>query len=503
MSDLALAPNAKPAPPDAHVKGGAMRLGEILVARGLVHVSDVEKAVSRQLELGGWLGDNLIALGYLTADQLATVIDATPPLPNTLSETGIAPRNLLNLLLKLMHLESLETVPELSDRMKLPHRVVQQLMDEATQQRLVQSMGAVPGHMAMTIRYALGDQGRGAARSAMEQNLYLGPAPVTLAAYQKQILRQRVSNEMLDGATLRRGFEGLVVPEHYFRKLLPAINAGRTMLLYGPPGNGKTTFAMRIAKLFRDVVYVPYAFDVAGQIIKVFDPSLHKPALGDGDAGSLTDRGGLNRERFDERWVACRRPAAVAGGELTLDTLDLQYNPDTRFYDAPLHVKALNGMFLIDDFGRQKFNPTDLLNRWIVPMEDQVDYFRLQGGANFSLPFDELLIFSTNLKPSDLIDAAFLRRIRYKIKLLAPSRDEYQQIFADVARAFGLVLDDDAFDSVVRQLSADFGLAYYQPRFICEQVVEACKCFGLAPQLTPDLVGDAIANLYFDTADAP
>jgi len=216
----------------------------------------------------------------------------------------------------------------------------------------------------------------------------------------------------------------------------------------------------------------------------------------------LTERGGLNRERFDERWVACRRPAVIAGGELTLGALDLQYNADTRFYNAPLHIKALNGMFLIDDFGRQKFSPTDLLNRWIVPMEDRIDYFQLKGGATFSLPFDELLVFSTNLKPSELIDPAFLRRIPYKIKLFEPSRDEYRRIFADVSRSFGLSLDASVFDFIVERLSGDFGLAYYQPRFICEQVVEACKCFGLPPQLTADLAADALANLYFDIEDA-
>jgi predicted ATPase with chaperone activity len=482
-----------------------MQLGDILVGRGLLNAADIEAALARQLTEGGRLGDNLIAMGLLTAEQLAEVMNKAPAVPASLEETGISQRSLLNLMLKFMLIEGCETVLDLAERLKLPRRGVQQLIDEAVQQRLIQAVGAAPGGLALSIRHALSETGRAAAKEALDQNLYLGPAPINLQAYQDQVLGQRISNEQLDADALRQGFAGLVVPEHYIRKLLPAVNAGRSVLLFGPPGNGKTTLATRISTIFKDVVYIPYALEIGGQIIRIFDPSLHKPAVTQAPAAAAAAPAGigLHRETFDQRWVACKRPVVVTGGEMTLDMLDLQHSAETKFYDAPLHVKALNGMLLIDDFGRQKFNPDELLNRMIVPMENQVDYFKLITGTTFSLPFDVLLIFSTNLQPADLMEPAFLRRMQYKIKLFEPTREEYRQIFEGVAKSRALILSDNVFDFVVERLrGGGFGLAYYQPRFICDQVVEACKCFNMPPELTEELVAEALSNLYFDIEDA-
>jgi energy-coupling factor transporter ATP-binding protein EcfA2 len=468
----------------------------MLVARGLVTQNDIDAALARQVKEGGRLGENLIAMGRVSADQIAAVINSAPAIPGSLEETGISERNLLYLMLKFMHVEACETVLELANNMKLPRRVVQQLVEAAIHQRYLGATGAT-SDLALSTHYALTEAGRGAAREALDINLYLGPAPVSLNAYREQIQKQRITNEMMEEETLRNGFSGLVVPEAMIRRLLPAINAGRSVLLYGPPGNGKTTLSTRIAALFKDPAYIPYAIEVGGQIIKIFDTQIHKPKQTAETTTHAPSALGMHRETFDQRWAACDRPIVMAGGEMTLEMLDLQWNTEARFYDAPLHVKALNGMMLIDDFGRQKFAPNDLLNRWIVPMESQIDFMKLNTGASFTLPFDVLLMFSTNLQPSDLMDAAFLRRIQYKIKLFEPTIEEYHQIFFGVAKSRGLSLDEDVFHYVVRKL-APFGLAYYQPRFILDHALETCKSFKLPPQLTKELAGEALANLYVD-----
>jgi hypothetical protein len=474
-----------------------MRLGDILLMRGLVRNSDIETAMERQRLQGGRLSDNLVALGLMTTEQLFAVVDETPVMPRTVAETGIPRGMLLGLLLKFMRVASCETVPDIAARLCLPHSVVQEVIDDAIVQKLVHVLGSINSGIVRYIRYALSDQGRVAAGEAMEQTQYMGPAPVSLAAFQAQVTKQPITNEILDAATLRRAFDGLILSDHTINRLVPAVSAGRTVLLYGPPGNGKTSIGTRIAGLFTDPVFVPYAVEVGGQIIKMYDPSLHRPFLDDAPDAAAAN-GGVQIEAFDGRWQACKRPVAMAGGEMTLDMLDLRWDPMTKCYDAPLHMKALNGVFLIDDFGRQKVNPTELLNRWIVPLENRVDYLKLNTGVTFRLPFDELVIFSTNLEPAELMDPAFLRRIPYKIQLLGPDTTEYGQIFQRAAAASGLSVRPDAFAHVVDRLTRDgrFQLASFQPKFICDQAAQVCRCFRLKPELTVALAADALENLY-------
>jgi predicted ATPase with chaperone activity len=483
-----------------------MRLGEILTGRGLVNVATIYAALEQQRRMGGRLGEILVKMGAMTAEQLDSVMASiefsTPRLPRTLAETGIARAQLMNLMLKFMFLEGHEALSDLMQMMRLPYSLVNELMGEASHRMLVQPLGATSLGPFQVIRYTLSQGGRNAAADALRQNQYLGPAPVPLAAFQEQVGKQQIMDEFVTAERLRKGLGGLIVPDHYIRKLLPAINAGRTILLFGPPGNGKTVVASRVAALFEQVIYVPHAVEVAGFIMKVFDRTLHQPVVSE-DLRDDIKHQELGAEAFDDRWVACRRPFAVAGGELTMEMLDLQYDAETKLYDAPLHVKALNGVFLIDDFGRQRIEPKALLDRWIVPMESRIDYLRLHTGKSFSLPFDELLIFSTNIDPREIMDPALLRRISYKVKLYAPNREEYRRLFDSEVKSHGLELADEVFDYVVEALSVrgGFGLAYFQPKFVCDQAAQICRSFEMAPQLTKELAMEALSNLYVQIED--
>ena len=276
----------------------------------------------------------------------------------------------------------------------------------------------------------------------------------------------------------------------------PALNSGRAILLYGTPGNGKTSVAMCIANVFSDVVYIPYAVHIEGQIMRVYDPSYHvrlNPA-----APSQTDRLSFVRtEEFDARWVPCRRPFVLTGGELTLEMLDLRYDPAVNFYEAPLHVKALGGCFVLDDFGRQLVSPTNLLNRWIVPLENRFDYLKLHTGKTFTIPFEEMVIFSTNLEPEALMDPAFLRRLPYKIEVAGPSYDLFKRIFIKECARQSMTADDNIIEFIAQKIKNEKGLelAAYQPRFIVDQVVATCRFMGQPLHFEPRFVDYAVNNL--------
>jgi len=472
-----------------------MFIGDLLVAHGLVSAEDVAAALDHQRTQGGRLGDVLIAMGKLQPEALQAVLQSAPAEPTSIAETGIALPDLLNLILKAAYTGGLETASAISDVVKLSARVVQLVLEQAQERKLVEVLGAAGIRVNSEFRYALTEKGKHWTLDAISQNQYVGPTPVPLAAYAERIHRQRITNERVDRAAVDRAFTGLAITQNFVQQIGPAINSGRSILLYGPPGNGKTTVAERIGNVFKDLVYIPYCFEVEGQIIKVFDPGIHRAFQQ--KPGQPLKGAAVRREDFDSRWVPCRRPFIVAGGELTLEMLDLSFNALAKFYEAPLHVKALGGIFMIDDFGRQIVSPEALLNRWIVPLERRVDYLKLHTGKSFSIPFDELVVFSTNLSPQDLMDPAFLRRIPYKLEIGAPTPVQYHQIFAGLARTLGITMSDQAIEFVIASLrdKAHMPLASYQPKFILDQICAACKFAGVAPQFHPDLLRMALENL--------
>ncbi len=436
----------------------------------------------------------MTALRKPQAEAPARLAHAPPP-PRSIAETGLEPGFLIDLLVKTIYRMGLERPSEIGREMKLPVGIVIKLIEAAQSTKLMQTLGQLGASMTAEMRYALTGKGREWALESLAQSEWIGPAPVTLQSYSDQMISQSIRRETLTRPMLAQVFSELTLPRELMEKLGPAANSGASILLYGPPGNGKSSIAEAICTAFRGRVYFPHAIVVDKQIITVFDPTVHHRVADDEEVGT-----GLRRESgHDQRYVACRRPAVITGGELTLDRLDLALNTVSRVYEAPMQLKAAGGVLVIDDFGRQRQSPQALINRLIIPLENGIDYLALQTGRKFELPFDALVVFSTNIAPKTLVDEAALRRLRYKILIDKPDRDTFIEIFYRTARRFGLELDEETLAYILTELYAKHEGAEFHcfhPRFLIEQTKAICAFEGVAPQFRPDFLRRAWGNLF-------
>jgi energy-coupling factor transporter ATP-binding protein EcfA2 len=475
-----------------------MRLGDLLVGANLATSECVAKALRQQAVNGKRLGDNLVLMGAIEQQTLDAFLKRIPAEPANMAATGLDEIDLLSLLTRLIYSGHLETCRQYVDAIRLPYHIVADLVAMAIDRKLLRTLGmrSFESENPIDMSYAFTDEGKRWTLDAMERVSYAGPAPVTLGEFTYQVSVQKLTNERVSFERIRAALGELTFDDSIVEQCGPALNAARAMLLYGPSGNGKSSLAHALGSVFSDVIYMPYAIIVEGQIIRFHDPSVHVEV----SPTELSDESEISfvrAEEYDARWVPCRRPFVTAGGELTLDMLDLRYDAAGHFYEAPLHLKALGGCFVIDDFGRQQASPVSVLNRWIVPLESRVDYLKLHTGKSFVIPFEEMVIFSTNLEPESLMDPAFLRRLPYKIEVEAPSVDNYRRIFDKESARQGLTLPEEAFNAIVQRLRKDKGmeLAAYQPKFIVDQVVAACRFVGEAPHFEPRYIEYALKNL--------
>lgn len=408
-------------------------------------------------------------------------------------DTGLNILYLCELVLKVMYFSGYMTGFQIAEAIKLPFTgVVDQVLEELKKDRTIEVRGS-GGFGEGAYQYGIVGKGIERAREALERSQYAGPTPVPLEAYVASVKEQHVgtsvTKDVMDSA-----LSHLVITKGVFDKIGPAVNSGRSIFLYGPPGNGKTTISEAVGRVVLGRgMYVPYAIDIDGQIVRVFDNVNHEVIVEPEYVGT-----GSGRSLPDPRWIKIKRPVIMVGGELTLETLDLVYDPINKYYEAPFQVKSNGGMFLIDDFGRQQVRPRDLLNRWIVPLEKRVDFLTLANGRKLEVPFDVLIVFSTNLDPADLVDEAFLRRIRHKIEIIDPTFEEFREIFIRVSRARGLPYDDKALAYLLQEwyIKHDRPLRAVHPRDLIDQMRDISSYMQVPFEMTRELL-DRACEAYF------
>ena len=432
---------------------------------------------------------------------------SVPPVPGSIAATGISEEAIIDLLLKTLYVQGARTGQQLADSVALPFDLLDELLLPLQQRRFVEVRGTA-GAGRVSYVFDITGAGRERAREAMELNQYVGPAPVPLWQYRHWLDAQTIRDVHVDRERIREGFRDMVLSPQVMDELGPAINSAKSVFLFGDPGNGKTMIAECIARMIGGSMYVPHAVEMDGQVILVHDPVYHRPPEEPEAEAAPPGLASLWRRveaEHDRRFVRVRRPVVVAGGELTLDQLDLRYDTTTHVYQAPFQVKANGGVLIIDDFGRQRVPPRDLLNRWIVPLEKRTDYLALHTGSKFPVPFDCLLVFATNLDPMDLVDEAFLRRIHYKINVNSPSRDELTEIFRRVCAGMRVPFDPAGVEFLYRHYYDPGRVAprACHPRDIVDHVRDVARYRRVPATLADDLLDAACRSYFIELSDAP
>jgi hypothetical protein len=409
-----------------------------------------------------------------------------PPLPEEIADTGISEQFLCDLALKHVAMLPEPTTTAVSERINLPRTLTEDLLQSLYREKLIEvKMQSAIG----STRYAMLDHGWDRLSRLLSVCGYVGPAPVSLRDYTHMMKLQSIPSNTASLETVKQAFHDLILPDSLLQTLGCVINSRRSLFLTGLPGTGKTAVAERINNALDGGIWIPYAVEIDGQIIRVFDSHCHEPLSGD---ETPID--------FDRRWVLIHRPLVVVGGELTLENADLTWSEAAKFYEAPFQMKSNGGTLVIDDFGRQRVAPQDLLNRWIVPLERRVDYLALHTGKKIEVPFEQLVVFSTNLEEKDLADQAFLRRMGYRARVEPPTPAAYTSIFRYQANKRGITVEQPVLDHILAKYRTERRqMKGCEPRDILDRATDICKFENHSLKLTPQIVDIAWCN-YFGTS---